>query len=197
MASETQQQGHRSEGPAPRTRTWPLHTIAALALAAALLAAMTTLAIASTTTGPLQALPAAARAHLGRPATPAVGAGHPAALSPHAVEIPRTPVGTELAWLLREINGGSATITEDELEDHFGSRFLRAVPARAMILVLRRASDLEGSAVVTRINAHRSSLAATARVAAPGQKRYVVRVTLESRAHHRITSLTIDSASGS
>jgi hypothetical protein len=197
MASDTQQRGNRIDAPAPRARTWPLRTIAALALAAALLAAMTTLAIASTTTGPRQALPAAARAHLSRPATPAVGAGHPAALSPDAVEIPRTPVGTQLAWLLRELNGGSATITEDELEDHFSSRFLRAVPARAMILFLRRASDLQGSAVVTRINAHRSPLAATARVAAPGQKRYVVRVTLASRAHHRIASLTIDSASGS
>jgi hypothetical protein len=194
MATETQQQGH---APAPRAGTWPLRTCAALALAAALLAAMTTFAIASSTTGPRQALPAAARAHLSQPTTPAAGAGHSAALSPDAVEIPRTLVGTQLAWLLREFNGGSATITEDELEAHFSSRFLSAVPAPAMILFLRRASNLQGSAVVTRISARRSPLAATAQVAAPGQKRYVVRVTLESRAHHRITSLTIDSARGS
>jgi hypothetical protein len=180
----------------PRRRPWRARSLAALALAAVLTAAMTTLAVASSTTGPRQALSPAARAQLLHRA-PATGATAMMSRPAHAVQIPRTLVGTQLSWLLGEFNGGSATITEAELKAHFSARFLHVVRAREMILFLRQSSNLEGSAVVTGFPGRPAPHSTMALIQAPAHRRYVVHLTIEGRSRHLITSLTIDTATGS
>jgi hypothetical protein len=178
----------------PRRRTWRARVLAALALGAVIASAMTTLALASQTAGPGDALPAAARARLLRQA----GSAHTATPRPaHALAIPHTLVGTQLAWLLGEFNGGSATITEAELRSHFSTRFLSVVSAPEIIRFLRRSSNLEGSAIVTGFRGGPSPRSTTALIQAPAHRRYVVRVAVEGRSRHLITSLDIEAERGS
>jgi hypothetical protein len=197
MAAGTSSERDEMGAPATtRARRWRVRTVAALALGAVLAAAMTSLALASRTGGPDQALSAAARSHLIQQAGPGRGARFAAPHAPKTHTLPGTLAGTQLAWLLGEFNGGSSTITEAELRAHFSTTFLEHVPAREMIRFLRRSSNLEGSAVVTGFTGHRAPRSTTAQIAAPGLRRYVVRITLEGGSRHLIASLTIDTARG-
>lgn len=176
---------------AGRACTWRARTCVTLVLGAALATAMTTLAVASSTTSPGQALPAAARAQLLPEARPATSA-RTTRRAAHGTRIPRSPVGKQLSWLLAEFNGGSATITAAELRAHFSTHFLTVLPANAVILYLRGADDLHGSAVVAGFVGQLSAHRAGALVETPGHARYVVQLRVAGSSHHRISSLSID-----
>jgi hypothetical protein len=174
-----------------RIRTWSARTCLALGLSAAIVAAMTALAVASTTEGPELAIPATSLAPLmeGQSSTTRADGSRRAA---HHAPIPHSPVGEQLSWLVGEFNGGSATITEAELELHLSTHFLMVVPARGIVLFLRRASDLRGSADLVGFVGHPTPLSATALVETPTHRRYLVRLSVEGRSHHLITSVSID-----
>ncbi len=58
----------------------------------------------------------------------------PVASTPTAA-IPATPVGDQLAWLLAQLNGGAATLTEEELAAHITPEFLAAFPVPLLDLL--------------------------------------------------------------
>jgi pimeloyl-ACP methyl ester carboxylesterase len=62
-----------------------------------------------------------------------------------ATAIPRTPVGTEIAWALAQLNGGAAKLTAAGVAAHFSPRFLAVVqPARAIVAMLGQTGDQRG-----------------------------------------------------
>jgi hypothetical protein len=193
MTAEPRAPQPQIQPPPTRGKRWKGRAATAIGLAT-VLATATTLAVASTTTGPAQALPATARTHL----APATSGDRSIAATerPQGIAIPHTPVGTQLSWLLGQFNGGSATITTAELKRHLSTHFLSVVPSRDIVGFLRDASDLRGSAVVVRFIGHPSPRSATAIVATPSDGSYLVRLTVEGRSHHLITSLDIDAQRG-
>ncbi len=63
----------------------------------------------------------------------------PAATPP---AIPATPVGDQLAWMLGQLNGGAATLTEADVTAHFAPVFLaNFLPAPALLDLLRQTAD--------------------------------------------------------
>jgi beta-lactamase class A len=59
----------------------------------------------------------------------APGSGSPdAGAEPDGLNLPDTPVGRELAWLLDVINARGGAVSEAELREHFSAAFLAAVP---------------------------------------------------------------------
>ncbi len=192
MAADTVQRGDETDTRrTTRGWRWTGRACATFGLGTVMTAAMTTLAVASSKAGPEHAVPAAVRAQLVQD-TQSAGRADVTQQPPLGVEVPHSLVGTQLTWLLSEFNGGSATITSGELRAHLSTHFLRVVPPRAIVGFLRRASDLRGSAVVVGFVGRRSTRTATAIVATPDDGRYVVRLTVEGRSPHLITSLSID-----
>jgi hypothetical protein len=163
----------------------------ALALAFVFLAPMATLALASGGDGPRSAIPQTALDRLLVGTRPA---GTASTVKPAAVQvtIPRTPAGAQLAWLLAEVNGGSATLTASEVRAHVSRSFLAALPADRIVELLNRSTTAYGPFRLTAI-ARRSSVAsATASVTARSHRGLVIRVRVDARAD--ITSIDISDA---
>src|SRR4051812_31015475 len=75
----------------------------------------------------LPGLPAAASSV----GTPVVG--------PPSVEIPASPVGDQLAWVLAEFNGDATTLTEHDITARFAPSFLtQFLPAPALLDLMRQ-----------------------------------------------------------
>ena len=47
-----------------------------------------------------------------------------------------TPVGKQMDWVLRQLNGGAAELTEQELNDHFTPDFLAAFPVPLLVILV-------------------------------------------------------------
>jgi hypothetical protein len=174
-----------------RARMHAARTCVAFGLAAAILAAMTTLAIASTTRGPSSAIPARALAQMLHGTTATSPRGN-SPIVPTRVAVPQSLVGRQLAWLLAEVNGGSVTLTRSELKTHFGSRFLNTVPPKEIVQFLRRASDVHGPISLTGFAGRPSAVSATALITTQAKRSFRIRLSVEGRSHHLITSLSID-----
>jgi hypothetical protein len=178
---------------ARRLRAWSARSCAAIGLGAAILAAMTTLAVASTTRGPRTAIPANALAPLMQGVTPSVRAEH-ARVARRTVAIPHTFAGEQLAWLLGELNGGSATLTASESRSHFGQRFLAVVPPQGVVRFLRGAGDAHGPVTLVGFAGETASLSLAALVETRAHRSYRVRISVQGRSHHLITGVSIDAA---
>ena len=61
--------------------------------------------------------------------------------------IPATPVGEQLAWVLDELDGAVASLTEADLIAHASPRFLAELPAPLVLALLRQTA--EGYAPIT------------------------------------------------
>jgi hypothetical protein len=160
----------------------------AVALAGAVLAAMTALAVASTTRGPVSAIPAKALASLTPDASTTIRIDKASRMGRH-IEIPHSLVGSQLAWLLAEFNGGSATLTQEELKAHLDEHFLLVVPASEVIQFLRRANDLHGPINLIGFAGRPSATATTALIETQAHLRYHLHLAVE--ADHLIKALSI------
>jgi pimeloyl-ACP methyl ester carboxylesterase len=57
-------------------------------------------------------------------------------------EIPATPVGEQLTWVLAQLNGDAADLTEADIVDHFAPEFLATfLPAPVLLDLLRQTSE--------------------------------------------------------
>jgi hypothetical protein len=168
-----------------------VRTCTALVLGTATLAALTTLAVASTAHGPETAMPATQLAPLMQGAATSGRAASASARVARVVPLPRSLVGKQLAWLLAEFNDGSATLTGSELREHLGKHFLTVAPPHEVIRFLRHANEVDGSVDLVGFAGRPTTRSATAIVTTSTGRRYRVRLVVEGRSR-LIDSLDID-----
>ena len=93
---------------------------------------MATLAVAGTGDDPGSAIPQGTLDRLLGPA----GGSEAAPPAVPQVAIAPTPAGGQLAWLLSQVNGGSATLTPREVRGHVSRHFLHVVPAGSVVRLM-------------------------------------------------------------
>ena len=131
----------------------------------------------------LPALPMAAA----QPGTPEVSAP--------PLELPTSPVGEQLAWVLAQLNGGAATLTEAELTAHFAPAFLANVlPAPVLLDLLRQTAAQYAPVTVTGFAFPPTATGAVALVTLATGERGAAYLTIEPSPPHRITRLDLAEA---
>jgi hypothetical protein len=103
-----------------------------------------------------------------KPVTPAPTAATPVAATPQVApaalpeNIPDTPTGRQLAWVLNVLDAKHGEVTRDEVEAHFARDFLEHVPAIQTIVIFSKLGpDFAGARVV---EAKQDGPALTARI---------------------------------
>ena len=107
------------------------------------------------------------------------------------VAIAPTPAGAQLAWLLSQVNGGSATLTPHEVRGHVSRHFLTELPAGSVVRLLKHATNAYGPVRLTAYSARSSAGLAMAFVTTKAQRRLVIHIRVDAGARHRITDLDI------
>jgi pimeloyl-ACP methyl ester carboxylesterase len=128
------------------------------------------------------------------PALPVAAAqdATPVTASPTA-EMPATPVGDQLAWVLAQLNGDAATLTEAELTVRFAPAFLSAFPVPLLDL-LRETAAQYAPIVVTGFPFPPTATGAVAELDLATGEHAAVYLTVESAPPHRITRLDLAEA---
>jgi hypothetical protein len=169
--------------------TWPLRAGVLLAVVS-ILAPMATLTAASVAQSSDSAIPQSAVARIlnDRPgattATTTARAG--------SVAIPRTAPGAQLAWLLSEVNGGSATLTKTEVQAHVAASFMDDLPAHRIVKLLKQATDTYAPIRLARYAGFPFSPSALALVETRNHRQMSIELRVDTSDHHRITGLNID-----
>jgi ORF 12 gene product N-terminal len=164
-----------------------LRSGALLGLVCIFLAPMATLAVAGTGDEPGSAIPQKTLDRLLGSTAASSGAKSGSA----QVVIPSTPAGAQLAWLLAEVNGGSATLTAREVRGHVSAHFLSVLPAGSVVRLLKQATNIYGPLRLTGYSGLSSARLAMAFVTTKAQRKLVIHVGVDHGAGHRITDLDI------
>lgn len=106
---------------------------------------------------------------------------------------PATLVGDQLRWVIEQLNGGAATLTEAELAAHFTPAFLVGFPFPLLDL-LRDTAAQYAPVVVTGFPFPPTSTGAVAEVDLATGERAAVYLTVEVAPPHRITRLDLSEA---
>jgi pimeloyl-ACP methyl ester carboxylesterase len=116
------------------------------------------------------------------------------------VQIPSTPVGSQLEWVMAQLNGGADTLTEEDVVAHFAPEFLQGFPPQALIEQFRRTSAQAGHVTLTGFSAPLSSTEAigliTSQRPVEGSVRAAAYMNVEVEAPHRITYLNLGDLPG-
>jgi pimeloyl-ACP methyl ester carboxylesterase len=114
---------------------------------------------------------------------------------PPIVPIPATPVGERLTWLIDQLNGDAAALTEEELTAHFAPEFLANVLPEPVLLDLLRQTAMQYAPVtVTGFPFPPTATGAVALVALASGERGATYLTIEPSPPHRITRLDLAEA---
>jgi pimeloyl-ACP methyl ester carboxylesterase len=109
--------------------------------------------------------------------------------------IPSTPVGTQVAWALAQLNGGAARLTQAEVSARFSPQFLAVVmPARAIVAMLGQTAEQRGPFTFTGFAYPPTATQAVALIETKGGERGSLRVKVERSKPARIVGLEIDEA---
>ena len=130
------------------------------------------------------------------PALPVAAAqdAAPATASP-AAAMPATPVGGQLAWVLAQLNGGAAALTEAEVTARFAPAFLATfLPAPALLDLLRQTAAQYAPVTVTGFAFPPTDTGAVALVELATGERGAVYLTVEADPPHRVTRLDLAEA---
>ena len=109
------------------------------------------------------------------------------------VAIPASPVGDQLAWVLAQLNGGAATLTEAEVSDHFAPAFLAAFPVPLLELLRQTAAEYAPVSVAA-IPFPPTATGAVAVVDLATGEPAALYLTVEPAPPHRITRLDLSEA---
>jgi pimeloyl-ACP methyl ester carboxylesterase len=116
------------------------------------------------------------------------------------VQIPSTPVGSQLEWVVAQLNGGADTLSEEDVVAHFAPEFLQGFPPQALIEQFRRTSAQAGHVTLTGFSAPLSSTEAigliTSQRPVEGSVRAAAYLDVEEAAPHRITYLNLGDLPG-
>jgi pimeloyl-ACP methyl ester carboxylesterase len=116
------------------------------------------------------------------------------------VQIPATPVGDQLGWVMARLNGGTGTLTETDVEAHFAPVFLETFPPQPLIELFRQTSDQAGDISLTGFSRPLGPTQAIGLILAQrpvgGTRRAAVYINVEDRVPHRITYLALSDPPG-
>lgn len=116
------------------------------------------------------------------------------------VQIPATPVGTQLMWIMAQFDGGADALTEKDVMAHFAPGFLETFPPPALIGMLRQTSGQAGNLTLTGFSRPLGPTEAIglilAQRAVEGIRRAAIYINVEEAAPHRITYLSFSEPPG-
>jgi pimeloyl-ACP methyl ester carboxylesterase len=128
------------------------------------------------------------------PAWPATAAQDATAIvGTPSIEIPATPAGGQLSWVLAQLNGGAATLTETDLAAHFAPAFLAAFPVSLLDLLQQTASQY-APIIVTGFPFPPTATGVVAEVDLVTGEHGAVYLAVEATPPHRITRLDLAEA---
>jgi len=117
-----------------------------------------------------------------------------------AVQIPATPVGDQLRWVLSQLNGGVDALTQTKVETHFAPVLLETFPPQGLIELFRQTSNQAGDISLTSLSRPLGPTEAigliTAQRPVGGTRRAAVYINVEDEVPYRITYLALSDAPG-
>ena len=114
--------------------------------------------------------------------------------APDAVS--QTPVREQLAWVVSEVNGDSATLAQPEVKAHFAAGFLAAVPAAQVVSLIKQATTDDAPIRIVRFAGHPSATSAMALIETRQKQKLAIYVSVDRSAEHRITGLEVGERPG-
>ena len=102
-----------------------------------------------------------------------------------------TPIRQQLAWVIDEVNGASASLTDAEVERHLAPSLLVALPATQFTQVARQASSAYAPVRFAGFAGPPSATSAIALLETRSHDKLAVYVSLDSRAPHRIRAIDV------
>ena len=119
-------------------------------------------------------------------------------LSTPTMEIPESPVGDQLVWILAQLNGGATTLTEADVRAHFAPAFLMNVlPAPILLDLLRQTAAQYAPVTFTGFAFPPTGTGAVAHIDLVDPdtgEQIAIYVTIEPDPPHRITRLDLNEA---
>ena len=131
-------------------------------------------------------------AGVGRPAPSPIGAYQAADATPASVDwLAQTPLGEQIAWFIAAVNGGSASLTEDEIAAHVAPTLLAVVPPVAVIGLMQAIAQGYGALEFDGVTRPPTATQAVALLTAAIGIQAALPITVEEMAPYRITGLNI------
>jgi hypothetical protein len=130
------------------------------------------------------------------PAFPEVAAyaGTPVVGTP-PLEIPASPVGDQLAWVLAQLNGDATKLTEHDITARFAPSFLtQFLPAPVLLDLLRQTTAQYAPVTFSGFAFPPTATGAVARVELATDEQAAIYLTVEPDQPHRITRLDLAEA---
>jgi pimeloyl-ACP methyl ester carboxylesterase len=112
--------------------------------------------------------------------------------TPGAGELPATPIGEQLAWVLAQLNGGAATLSEADIAAHFAPAFLAMFPAPAILDLLRQTAAEYAPITFVGFAYPPTAIGAIALVEAANGQRAALTLTIAPDSPHLVTRLELD-----
>lgn len=113
-----------------------------------------------------------------------------------APEIPDTPVGRRLAWVLETLLPDPASLSPDDVAPHFTQEFLAAVPAADLLALLADFRRTYGLPRLTGFIAPPGETQAIATVTTGSGARFTLSIAVEGAEPHRISGLFLSPDQG-
>jgi pimeloyl-ACP methyl ester carboxylesterase len=131
-------------------------------------------------------------------AAPATPRGAMAAGAPWDAreQVPETPVGRQLGWVLTQLNGEAATLREADLTDHFTPLFLAQLPAASLHELLQRTAVEHGPVELWGFAGTPTATGLIARITDNTGAEAAIYLSVEAVAPHRITELEVSEPPG-
>jgi pimeloyl-ACP methyl ester carboxylesterase len=120
-----------------------------------------------------------------------VGAALASAQDATRAAIPVSPVDEQLAWVLAQLNGDAASLTEADLVAHLAPRFLAEMPAPVVLDLIRQTAAGYAPITLTGFAYPPTPTGAIALVTAGTGEQGALALTVEAEPPHRITRLEL------
>jgi beta-lactamase class A len=111
-----------------------------------------------------------------------------------ASQIPDTPIGQQLTWLLGAMNGNPDEITADIVTQHFAPEFLQQVPAAQLVPILKQTAMAYAPFVLTGFASPPTDTQASALVQSHSGQMLSVQIAVTPDAPHQIIGLLFQPA---
>jgi beta-lactamase class A len=125
-------------------------------------------------------------------ATPtATAAASPSSVASPLVDIPSSPVGEQLTWALEMLNSGARDLTAAVMQERFTAGFLAAAPPDQTIPSLQQFASSNGPFTLESFRSPPTDTTAVAALRGSGGGRFVLSISVEAAAPHRIAGLLV------
>jgi pimeloyl-ACP methyl ester carboxylesterase len=116
------------------------------------------------------------------------------------VQIPASPVGDQLTWVMAQLDGGADALTQTDVEAHFAPVFLETFPPQPLIELFRQTSDRAGGVSLTGFSRPLGPTEAIGLILSQqpvdGTRHAAVYINVEDQVPHRITYLALSDVPG-